>query len=96
MVVVVVPHGVHRYCAPPGNAMVDQVRAVAADEGSGVVVVSAQVESELSGLDLADRRAFLEELGVSNPDSVGFSALVGPAQRGWGGKQAAFGDNNAA
>ena len=43
MVVVVVPHGVHRYCAPPGNAMVDQVRAVAADEGSGVVVVSAQV-----------------------------------------------------
>jgi len=59
-----------------GNAMVDSVKAFAASEGSDVVVVSAQVESELSGLDDADRTEFLAELGVDDPSKVGFAALV--------------------
>ena len=59
-----------------GNAMVEAVRKFAADEGSSVVVVSAQVESELAGLDEDERAMFLEELGVADPSSVGFEALV--------------------
>lgn len=46
-----------------GNAMVDGVRKFAEGEGSGVVVVSAQVESELVDLDGDDKREFLESLG---------------------------------
>lgn len=59
-----------------GNAMVEQVRTFAANEGSKVVVVSAQVEAELGGLDEADRAEFLLELGVEDSSKVGFSALV--------------------
>ncbi len=47
-----------------GNAWVEQVRAVAAAEDAQVVVISAQVESELVDLDDADRKDFLEALGV--------------------------------
>jgi GTP-binding protein YchF len=47
-----------------GNQWVEQVRAVAAAEGAQVVVISAQVESELVDLDDADRKDFLEALGV--------------------------------
>lgn len=46
-----------------GNAMVDGVRKFAEEEGSGVVVVSAQVESELVDLDDDDKREFLDSLG---------------------------------
>ncbi len=48
-----------------GNPWVEQVRAHAAAEGSQVVVISAQVESELVELPEADRAEFLESLGVS-------------------------------
>ncbi|WP_017301116.1 redox-regulated ATPase YchF [Nodosilinea nodulosa] len=47
-----------------GNAWVEQVRAVAAEEEAQVVVISAQVESELVDLDDAERKDFLEALGV--------------------------------
>jgi len=47
-----------------GNAWVEQVRAVAAAGSAQVVVISAQVESELVDLDAAERKDFLEALGV--------------------------------
>mmetsp|Transcript_11668 Transcript_11668/g.15233 ORF Transcript_11668/g.15233 Transcript_11668/m.15233 type:complete len:320 (-) Transcript_11668:328-1287(-) len=46
-----------------GNAMVDRVREAAAAEGASVVVVSAQVESELAELGPEDKKEFLESLG---------------------------------
>ncbi len=48
-----------------GNAYVDVVRSIAAEEGAQVVVISAQVESELIELSDADRLEFLESLGVT-------------------------------
>lgn len=47
-----------------GNAYVETVRAAAAKEGASVVVISAQVESELIELPEEDRAGFLEALGV--------------------------------
>lgn len=47
-----------------GNAWVEQVRAVAAQDDAQVVVISAQVESELVDLPEAERKDFLESLGV--------------------------------
>jgi len=47
-----------------GNAWVEQVRTVAAQENAQVVVISAQVESELVELPEAERTDFLESLGV--------------------------------
>jgi len=47
-----------------GNEMVNKVKELAKSEGAGVVVVSAQVESELVDLDEAERKNFLAELGV--------------------------------
>jgi ribosome-binding ATPase len=48
-----------------GNAFVEQVRAIAAPEGAQVVVISAQVESELIELPAEDRTEFLASLGVT-------------------------------
>jgi ribosome-binding ATPase len=47
-----------------GNAWVEQVRAVALQENAQVVVMSAQVESELVELSASERQDFLESLGV--------------------------------
>ncbi|MEB3336494.1 MAG: redox-regulated ATPase YchF [Leptolyngbyaceae bacterium] len=47
-----------------GNAWVEQVRAIADQEQAQVVIVSAQVESELVELPEAERADFLESLGV--------------------------------
>ncbi|MBD2314852.1 redox-regulated ATPase YchF [Desertifilum sp. FACHB-1129] len=47
-----------------GNAWVEQVREVAVQEQAQVVVVSAQVESELVELSDAERADFLSALGV--------------------------------
>ncbi|MBE9156237.1 redox-regulated ATPase YchF [Nodosilinea sp. LEGE 06152] len=47
-----------------GNTWVEQVRAVAAAEDAQVVVISAQVESELVDLNDEERKDFLESLGV--------------------------------
>lgn len=48
-----------------GNSYVDQVREVAAKENAKVVVVSAQVESELVELSVEERADFLASLGVA-------------------------------
>lgn len=48
-----------------GNAWVDLVRARAQQEQAQVVVISAQVESELIELPEAERQDFLESLGVT-------------------------------
>jgi ribosome-binding ATPase len=47
-----------------GNAMVDSVKALAATENADVVVVSAAVEQEISELDEAERREFLDAMGL--------------------------------
>jgi GTP-binding protein YchF len=56
-----------------GNAWVEQVRAVAVQDQAQVVVVSAQVESELIELPEADRAEFLESLGV---EEGGLQSLI--------------------
>ncbi|NJO43135.1 MAG: redox-regulated ATPase YchF [Cyanobacteria bacterium CRU_2_1] len=56
-----------------GNEWVNQVRGVAAQENAQVVVVSAQVESELIELPEADRAEFLASLGV---EEGGLKSLI--------------------
>ena len=58
-----------------GNALVEQLRGRAAAEGAEVVLVSAQVESELVSLDKAERDEFLEALGVTEED-CGLRAVI--------------------
>jgi GTP-binding protein YchF len=58
-----------------GNAMSKMVFEYAQNEGNSAVLVSAQVESELCGLEPADRDEFLETLGVKDAD-CGLKALV--------------------
>lgn len=48
-----------------GNAYVEKVRAIAATDQAQVIVVSAQVESELIDLSADDRQEFLASLGVT-------------------------------
>ncbi|MEM7552700.1 MAG: redox-regulated ATPase YchF [Cyanobacteria bacterium P01_A01_bin.84] len=48
-----------------GNKFVEKVREVASGENAQVVVVSAQVESELIEIPEEDRKDFLEALGVT-------------------------------
>jgi GTP-binding protein YchF len=55
------------------NAHVKSVRAHAASEGSGVVVLCAKVEAELRELDEDDRLMFLVDLGLKEP---GLNALA--------------------
>lgn len=71
-----------------GNDLVNKVKQFAKEEeeliststsNSRVVVVSAQVESELSGLDDLERLEYLKELGVEDQQSVGFTSLVNAA-----------------
>lgn len=56
-----------------GNAWVEQVRSIAAQEGAEAVVVSAQVESELVELPETDRADFLASLGV---EEGGLKSLI--------------------
>ena len=53
--------------AATGNAWSRAVEARAATEGAGCVVISGQVEAEVSELDAADRMAFLGDLGLTEP-----------------------------
>jgi len=48
-----------------GQPLVERVRAHAAEEGAGVVVVSAEFEAQLAGLPSEDRAEFLEAAGVA-------------------------------
>ena len=56
-----------------GNAYVDKVRAIAAEDGAQVVVISAQVESELIELPEEDRAEFLASLGA---EEGGLKSLI--------------------
>lgn len=56
-----------------GNQWVEAVRQVAAQENAEVVIVSAQVESELVELSEADRKDFLESLNV---EEGGLKSLI--------------------
>lgn len=58
-----------------GNEMVEKLKVVAESEGAKVVVVSAQVESELVDLADEDRAEFLESLGVTL-EGTGLRKLV--------------------
>ncbi|TLU70804.1 redox-regulated ATPase YchF [Lichenicoccus roseus] len=52
--------------AATGNHFAAQVAAKAQAEGAGIVIVSAAIEAEVSQLPEADRREFLEGLGLSD------------------------------
>lgn len=56
-----------------GNQYVEKVREIAAQENAQVVIVSAQVESELVSLPEEDRAEFLESLGV---EEGGLKSLI--------------------
>ncbi|CAN5890145.1 redox-regulated ATPase YchF [soil metagenome] len=58
---------------PGGNALVDEVRTIAEKEGAGVVVVSAEFESQLVGLESDEQAEFLESAGL---DAGGFERLI--------------------
>ncbi len=63
-----------------GNAHVDAVRAVAARDGSDVVVISARIEEELTDLGEEEARAFLADMGLEQPGlerliAVGYHTL---------------------
>ncbi|MCP4476199.1 MAG: redox-regulated ATPase YchF [Gammaproteobacteria bacterium] len=49
------------------NPLVEEVKAIAATEGSGVVTISASVEAEIAALDSEERQPFLDELGLAEP-----------------------------
>jgi hypothetical protein len=50
-----------------GNDYVRQVEEIAAQKGAGVVTICGKIENELSTLTLEEHKAFLEELGLSEP-----------------------------
>jgi GTP-binding protein YchF len=58
-----------------GNEMVDKLRTMADADGSGLVIVSAQVEAELVDLSENDRADFLASLGVTM-EGTGLRKLV--------------------
>jgi ribosome-binding ATPase len=58
-----------------GNEMVQNLRAMANKDGSGLVIVSAQVEAELVDLSDEDRADFLASLGVTM-EGTGLRQLV--------------------
>jgi len=82
--------------AAAGNAYSKAVEARAAEEGAAVVIISAKIEAELAELDSGERKAYLAELGLSEPGlnrliKVGYDLLglityftVGPKEaRAW-------------
>ena len=56
-----------------GNENVARVREYAAKSGSGVYVVCAQIEAEMSDLDDDEKKEFLDDLGIS---SSGLDKLI--------------------
>ena len=60
--------------AAEGNALVDQVRELAAREGAPVVVISAEFEAQLTEIDEeGERQEFLDAAGIDEP---GLSLLI--------------------
>lgn len=56
-----------------GNQWVERVKEIAAEEGAGTIIVSAQVESELVELSPEEGADFLQSLGV---ECAGLSSLI--------------------
>jgi GTP-binding protein YchF len=50
-----------------GNPLLDRVRAHAETDGAPVVPICAKLEAEIAGMDEADRRAFLADIGLDEP-----------------------------
>jgi GTP-binding protein YchF len=50
-----------------GNEYVDKLKQLALEEGAGVVIVCAAIESEIAELDGEDKQAFLDDLGLEEP-----------------------------
>ena len=50
--------------AKNGNAFVDLIRPIAANEGAEILIISAKVESEIVLMDEEDQAMFLEDLGL--------------------------------
>ena len=50
-----------------GNPLLDRVRAFAAAEGAPVVAICAALEAEMAGMEEADKRAFLADIGLEEP-----------------------------
>ena len=50
-----------------GNAGLDQVKALAADENAEIVVICAALEAEIALLDADDKEMFLDEMGLTEP-----------------------------
>ena len=59
--------------AATGNDYSKRVIDYAADEGAQAVVISAQIEAEISQLDAGEQAEFLEPLGLDEP---GLSRLI--------------------
>ena len=53
--------------AATGNAYSEEVLAYAAEEGAQAVVISAQIEAEISQLEAEEQSEFLETLGLEEP-----------------------------
>lgn len=60
------------------NEYVQQVKDFAAQEGAGVVVISAKVESEIAELEGEDKLMFLQELGI---EESGLDQLIREAYK---------------
>lgn len=58
---------VEEAAADKGNVFSDQVKLRAAEEGAKAVVISAKIESEIAVLPEADRRDYLEAVGLAEP-----------------------------
>ncbi len=56
-----------------GNPYVEKVRQYAADEGNGLVIISAKAEADIALLDEQERAEFLEMLGL---ESSGLDRLI--------------------
>jgi GTP-binding protein YchF len=53
--------------ADKGNVYSEQVKARAAEEGAGAVIVSAAIESEIALLPAAEQKDYLEAVGLEEP-----------------------------
>jgi GTP-binding protein YchF len=60
------------------NPLVEKVRELAAGQNSEVVVVCAKIEAEIAELDSGEKKAFLDELGLT---SAGLDRLIRAANR---------------
>ena len=50
-----------------GNALLDEVVAIAAEEGAPVVPICNRIEAEIAELDAVEREEFLDALGIEEP-----------------------------